>query len=91
MEIAEQVDPAQQKNHDQVFFGAIVTYADRQDREHTVRIVGVDEVRNEHGEISWISPLARALLRARIGDMVEVRTPQGAEPVEVVDISYAQG
>jgi transcription elongation factor GreB len=90
MEIAEPVDPALQKNREQVFFGATVTYADRRDEEHKVRIVGVDEVRNEHGEISWISPLARALLRARVGDTVEVRTPQGSEPVEVVDIFYAQ-
>ncbi|MEO8560254.1 MAG: transcription elongation factor GreB [Rhodospirillales bacterium] len=88
MEIAEPVDPAQQKNRAQVFFGAAVTYADKHDKEHTVRIVGIDEVRGEQGEISWISPLARALLKARVGDTVEVRTPQGAEPVEVVEIKY---
>ncbi len=88
MEIAEPVDSSQQKNRDQVFFGATVTYVDKTDKEHTVRIVGIDEVRNEQGEISWISPLARALLKARVGDTVEVRTPQGAEPVEVVSISY---
>ncbi len=90
IEIAEPVDPRLQKNRDQVFFGATVTYADRADREHTVRIVGVDEVQHERGEISWVSPLARALLRARVGDTVEVRTPQGAEPVEVVEIAYSE-
>jgi transcription elongation factor GreB len=88
LEIAEAVDPARQKNRDQVFFGATVTYADKHGKEHKVRIVGVDEVRGEQGEISWISPLARALLKARVGDTVEVRTPHGAEPVEVVDIEY---
>jgi transcription elongation factor GreB len=91
IEIAEPVDPALQKNHDQVFFGATVIYADKQDQEHTVRIVGVDEVRHELGEISWISPLARALLRARVGDTVEVRTPHGSEQVEVVAIDYGKG
>lgn len=90
IEIAEPVDPRLQKNRAQVFFGATVTYADKDDQEHTVRIVGVDEVQHEHGEISWVSPLARALLRARIGDTVEVRTPQGPEPVEVVEIAYSE-
>lgn len=90
IEIAEPVDPRLQKNHDQVFFGATVTYADKEDREHTVRIVGVDEVQHERGEISWVSPLARALLRARVGDTVEVRTPQGVEPVEVLEIAYSE-
>jgi transcription elongation factor GreB len=88
IEIAEPVDLAQQKNREQVFFGATVTYADKDDKEHTVRIVGIDEVQHEKGEISWISPLARALLKARVGDTVEVRTPHGGEPVEVVDIKY---
>ncbi len=88
LEIAEPVDSAQQKNRAQVFFGATVTYADKDDKEHTVRIVGIDEVQHEKGEISWISPLARALLKARVGDTVEVRTPQGGEPVEVMAIAY---
>ncbi len=89
MEIAEVVDPARQKNHEQVFFGATVTYADAQGVERKVRIVGIDEARAEHGEISWISPVAKALLRARVGDIVDVRTPQGVEKIEVLDIEYA--
>lgn len=89
LEIAEVVDSKLQTRRDQVFFGATVTYADSQDRERTVRIVGVDEARSENGEISWISPVARALMRAREGDVVEVRTPAGAEQLEVLEISYS--
>jgi transcription elongation factor GreB len=88
LEAAEVVDPAQQKNRAQVFFGARVTYADAQDRERTVRIVGIDEARHDAGEISWISPVARALLKARVGDTVELRTPAGVETIEVVKIEY---
>jgi len=88
LEAAEVVDPAHQKNREQVFFGARVTYADARDQERTVRIVGIDEARHESGEISWISPVARALLKAREGDVVEVRTPAGVEPIEVVKIEY---
>src|SRR5204863_4999835 len=72
LEIAEVVDPAKQKSRDQVFFGATVTYVatrqDGRDRERTIRILGIDEARTEAGEVSWISPIARALLRARVGD-----------------------
>jgi transcription elongation factor GreB len=88
LEIAEVVDPAQQKKRDQVFFGATVTYADARDQERKVRIVGVDEARHDQGEVSWVSPVARALLKAREGDVVEVRTPGGVEPIEVVKIEY---
>jgi transcription elongation factor GreB len=88
LEIAHVVDPAQQTKHDQVFFGATVTYADGQDAERTVRIVGVDETHSETGTVSWISPIARALLKARVGDTVEVRTPNGPEPIEIVKIFY---
>jgi transcription elongation factor GreB len=90
LEIAEVVDPANQKNRDQVFFGATVTYIDSRDQERTVRIVGVDEARIERGEVSWISPVARALLRAREGDMVELRGPAGIEPIEVLKIAYPE-
>ena len=88
LEIAEVVDSKLQKKRDQVFFGATVTYADSQDRERTVRIVGVDEARSEDGEISWISPVARALMRAAEGDVVDVRTPAGVERIEVLEIAY---
>jgi transcription elongation factor GreB len=90
LEIAEVVDQSRQTNRDQVFFGATVTYADDRDEERTVRIVGVDEARQEHGEVSWISPVARALLKARTGDVVKVRTPAGIEEIEVVRIEYSE-
>jgi len=90
LEIAELVDPSQQKNRDQVFFGATVTYVDGRDQERTIRIVGIDEARLEHAEVSWTSPVARALLKARVGDSVEVRTPGGSEPIEVLSIAYRE-
>jgi transcription elongation factor GreB len=91
LEIAEVVDPAQQKNRDQVFFGATVTYLDHREQERTIRIVGVDETRPDEGEVSWVSPIARALLKAREGDVVDVRTPTGPESIEVLRIAYGAG
>lgn len=88
LESAEVVDPAQQKNKDRVYFGATVTYANEDGEERTVRIVGIDEARLEEGEVSWISPIARALLKAEEGDTVELRTPTGRETIEVVKIAY---
>ena len=88
LEIAEVVDQLQQKNQQQVFFGATVTYANEKGKEKTIRIVGVDEARLDQGEVSWVSPIARALLKASEGDVVKVRTPNGLEKVEVVKISY---
>jgi transcription elongation factor GreB len=90
LEFAEVVDPAMQKNRDRVFFGATVTYARADDIEHTVTIVGVDEAELSQGKISWQSPIARALLKAQAGDTVEVRTPAGVEPIDVVTIRYAE-
>jgi len=89
LEIAEVVDPARQKNRDQVFFGATVTYAHADGTEKTVTIVGVDEADLDRGQVSWISPIARALLKAREGDTVQLRTPSGTETIEVVEIRYA--
>jgi transcription elongation factor GreB len=91
LEIAVPVDPQRQTNREQVFFGATVTYANGRGEEHTIRIVGIDEARSEAGEVSWISPVARALLKAREGDTVQVRTPTGVEPIEVVKIEYSDG
>ncbi len=88
LEIAEVVEPAQRTNFDQVFFGATVTYAGADDIEHTITIVGVDEADIDRGQVSWISPIARALLKARVGDTVEIRTPSGREAIEVVAIRY---
>ena len=88
LEIAEIVDPARQQNLDRVFFGATVTYANASDEEKTITIVGVDEVDADNGRVSWISPVARALMKAQEGDVVELRTPHGPEPIEVVEIRY---
>ena len=85
---AEVVDPATQTQRDRVFFGATVTYANQQDQEVTVTIVGVDEADMTAGTVSLVSPIARALLRARCGDEVTLRTPRGAETIEVLAIRY---
>jgi transcription elongation factor GreB len=84
---AEVVDNAGRVD-DQVFFGATVTYVDRAGTERTVSIVGIDEVDPGRGRVSWISPVAQALLKARDGERVTVRAPAGAEPVEIVAVRY---
>ncbi len=89
LERVQVVDPVAQTRRDQVFFGATVTYARlSDDREVTVTIVGVDEAETEAGRISWVSPVARTLLGAKVGDTRKLRTPAGVEEIEVVDIRY---
>ena len=88
LDIAEVADPALHHGHDQVFFGATVTYADESGTERTVTIKGIDEADNLAGEVSWVSPVARALLKARVGDEVTLVTPLGPQRIEVVDVSY---
>ena len=88
LEIAEVVDPSQQPNRDHVFFGATVTYTDTAGVDHTVTIVGIDEAEPLNGKISWISPVARALTKARVGDVVTLRTPGGIEDLDILEISY---
>jgi transcription elongation factor GreB len=88
LELAEVVDPAQRGECDQVFFGATVTVSDASGAENTYSIVGVDEADVAAGRISWISPLARALLKLREGEVAALRTPTGITELEVMDISY---
>jgi transcription elongation factor GreB len=88
LEIASVVDPARQKLRDRVFFGATVTYANEADEEKTVTIVGIDEADLDRGRVSWISPIARALMKAEEGHTVELRSPGGAESLRVVAIRY---
>jgi transcription elongation factor GreB len=88
MAAAVPVDPSRQTRRDQVFFGATVTYARADDSETTVAIVGIDETGSGPGRISWTSPVARALMKSRVGDTVTVRTPAGPEAIEVVEIAY---
>jgi transcription elongation factor GreB len=88
LQSAEVVHPAEQKNRDQVFFGATVTYANDRGIETTVTIVGIDEADFARGQVSWISPIARALMKACEGDVVELRAPAGIEQIEVLAVSY---
>jgi transcription elongation factor GreB len=89
---AEVVDPAMPRGEDaasRVYFGATVIVANAAGEERTISIVGIDEIDTARGYISWISPMARALLKAREGDTVTVRTPGGSEELDVVDVRYA--
>jgi len=90
LDIAEVVDPTAQPNRDQAFFGATVVYVDKAGEEHTVTIVGVDEAEPLAGKISWISPVARALIKAREGDTVVLRTPAGIDELDILEVSYPE-
>ena len=88
LEIAHVTDPSAHYGGDQVFFGATVTYADEDGQERTVTIKGIDEAESSRGEVSWISPIARTLLRARVGDTLQLPTPAGVREIEVLEVSY---
>jgi transcription elongation factor GreB len=88
LDIAEVVDPSAHHGHDQIFFGATVTYANERGDERTITIKGIDEADSSHGEVSWIAPISRALLKARVGDEVSLSTPGGLQKVEVIDVRY---
>lgn len=88
LDIAEVVDPSVHHGRDQVFFGATVTYANAQGEERRITIKGIDEADSQAGEVSWISPIARALLKARVGDEVPLHTPAGVEQIEVLEVDY---
>jgi transcription elongation factor GreB len=90
LEIAEVVDPSLHAGSDQVFFGATVAYIDDEDVERTVTIMGVDVADNSLHQISWISPVARALLKAREGDEVSLQTPAGARTLEILSVRYPE-
>ena len=88
IDFAEVVDPATRPATDQIFFGATVTYEDDAGQEHTIRIVGIDEAVASVGDVSWISPIARALLKAHEGDTVKLPTPSGVQHLEIVEVKY---
>ena len=88
LDIAEVADPALHHGNDQIFFGATVTYANARGEKKTVTINGIDEADNLHGDVSWISPIARALIKARVGDEVQLMTPGGLETLEVLEVRY---
>ncbi len=89
LEIAEVVDSSKHHGSDQVFFGATVTYADAQGTERTITILGIDEAQSSLGQVSWIAPIARALLKSREGDEVRLLTPTGAQTLEIIKVSYS--
>lgn len=88
LEVAEITDPSVHAGSDQVFFGATVTYLDNVGGRNMVHIVGIDEADSAQGQVSWVSPIARALLKARVGDEVRLMTPAGLRDIEVVDVQY---
>jgi transcription elongation factor GreB len=88
LDIAEVADPSVHHGSDQVYFGATVTFANARGEERTITIKGIDEADNLNGEVSWISPIARALLKAREGDEVSLLTPAGTERIEVIEVRY---
>jgi transcription elongation factor GreB len=88
---AEVVDPLTRRdadNDDRIFFGATVTVRGREGAERTISIVGVDEIDTGRGYVSWVSPIARALIKAREGDVVTLKTPGGAEDLEILAVRY---
>ncbi|MCM0044268.1 MAG: transcription elongation factor GreB [Burkholderiaceae bacterium] len=88
LDLAEVVDPSLHHGSDQVFFGATVAYVNGAGEAHTVTIVGIDELDPLRGKISWVSPVARALTKAREGDVVTLHTPAGEDELEIVSVQY---
>jgi transcription elongation factor GreB len=88
LEIAEVVDISKHHGSDQIYFGATVTYADPQGEEKTITILGIDEAESAQGQVSWIAPIARALLKSREGDEVRLVMPSGVQLLEVLRVSY---
>lgn len=90
LESAEVINPATQPNKDQVFFGATVLYENQEGKQIKVTIVGIDEADPLHGKISWISPVAKALLKAHEGDSVNLMTPAGPQELIILEVSYPE-
>lgn len=88
LDLAEVVDPSVHHGSDQVFFGATVSYVNAQGAEHTVTIVGIDELDPLRGKISWVSPVARALTKAREGDVIALHAPSGEDALEIISVQY---
>ena len=90
MDSAFVVDPSIQHGNDQVFFGATVRYVNGAGEEHTITIVGIDELDPLHGKISWVSPVARALTKCREGDVAQLQTPLGMDELEIISVDYPE-
>jgi len=90
LEIAVVTDPSVHEGGDQVFFGATVTFVHEDGTQKTVTILGVDEADSLKQEVTWVSPIAKALLKARTGDVVNLKTPHGTEEIEILQVQYPQ-
>ena len=90
LEAAQVVDPETREATDQIFFGATVTLLRGNGSEQTVKIVGIDEIDTAQNKSSWISPLARCLIKAREGDEVSLNTPEGREDIEILEVAYVR-
>jgi transcription elongation factor GreB len=90
LEIAEVVDASIHGVSEQIFFGAVVTYAEASGLERRVHIVGVDEADSLAGQVSWVSPIAKALMKNKVGDVVRLITPMGEQEVEILAVEYSQ-
>jgi transcription elongation factor GreB len=90
LEIAEVTDPSVHFGNDQIFFGATVTYADEAGVERTIKIMGIDEANSAQGEVSWVSPIARTLLKARVGDALKLVMPGRVGEIEVMSVRYPE-
>ena len=88
MDAAAIVDPSVHHGREQVFFGATVTYRNQAGDTHAITIVGIDELDPLNGKISWVAPVARAITKAHVGDIVTLMTPHGAEELELLDVQY---
>jgi transcription elongation factor GreB len=88
LEIAVVTDPSVHSGSDQIFFGATVTYSDSEGRDRTITILGIDEADSAQNQVSWVSPIARTLLKAREGDVLKLVRPGGSEEIEVVRVIY---
>jgi transcription elongation factor GreB len=88
LEIADVTDPSVHHGSDQVFFGATVTYEDGEAFERTITILGIDEADSLQGQVSWVSPIARTLLKSRVGDVLKLVTPLGVDEVQVLNVDY---
>ena len=88
MDMASITDPSVHHGSDQVFFGATVTYEDAEGQTQTVTILGTDEADSAKGQVSWVSPIARALIKSRVGDVVQLQTPAGVKQLDIVQVTY---
>jgi transcription elongation factor GreB len=88
LEVAEIVDPTLHHGNDQIFFGASVTHEDDLGEQRQITILGIDEANSALGQVSWVSPIARTLLKARLGDVLRLPTPQGVREIAVLSVDY---